>query len=85
MPTDPTNLNSAGLSRHNIIFAVQQSLERLQTDYIDLLQLDGWDANVSVTDTVRHLNDLIRSQKVNYFGVCDFKGWQFQKFIDTCK
>ncbi len=86
MPTnDTTDPNSCGLSRHNLINSVNESLKRLQCDYIDLLQIDGWDTSVSTFDLVRHLDDLVRSDKVRYIGCCDLKGWQLQKLIDYAK
>ena len=85
LPSDSDDVNSSGLSRKNIITSVDRCLERLQTDYIDLLQLDGFDANVSISETVRHLDDLVRSGKISHFGVCDFKGYQLQKVVDVTR
>lgn len=85
LPTDIHNINSGGLSRGNIFNAVCQSLKRLQTDYVDLLLLDGWDSTVNIRETVRDLDDLVKSERIRYFGVCDFKGWQLQKLIDCSK
>jgi aryl-alcohol dehydrogenase-like predicted oxidoreductase len=85
MPVDPENINSGGLSRAHIIDSVKQSLKRLRTDYVDMLMLNGWDPTVSIHETVRHLNDLVRDGFIRYIGVCDFKGWQLQKFIDSAR
>lgn len=85
MPIDPENINSVGLSRSHLLDSVNGSLERLQTDWIDMLALNGWDNTVSFGETVKNLDDLIRSGKIRYVGVCDFKGWQLQKFIDAAK
>lgn len=85
MPVDPDNINSGGLSRANLIDSVKESLKRLRTDYIDMLMLNGWDPTVSIHETVRDLDDLVRNGFVRYIGVCDFKGWQLQKFIDASK
>lgn len=82
MPVDVDNINSVGLSRNHIIESVNRSLKRLRTSYIDILMINGWDETVSMFETVRHLNDLITSGKVMYIGVCDFKAWQLQKFVD---
>jgi aryl-alcohol dehydrogenase-like predicted oxidoreductase len=57
----------------------------MQTEYIDLLLINGWDSTVSTFDLVRHLDDLIRDDKVRYFGCCDVKAWQLQKLIDYSK
>lgn len=85
LPTSINNINSGGLSRNNIFNAICHSLKRLQTDYVDLLLLDGWDSTVDIQETVRHLDELVRSERIRYFGVCDFKGWQLQKLIDCSK
>lgn len=85
MPTDPTDINSLGLSRAHILNTVRTSLKNLRTDYIDMLMLNGWDPTVSVHETVRNLNELVENGLVRYIGVCDFKGWQLQKFIDAAR
>jgi 1-deoxyxylulose-5-phosphate synthase len=85
MPTDPSDINSGGLSRKNIINSVNNCLKRLQTDYIDLLLLNGWDETVSFMETTQNLNDLIRSNKIRYYGACDLKAWQMQKFVDSSR
>lgn len=85
MPTDPTDVNSGGLSRAHIYNSVKQSLKNLRTDYVDMLMLNGWDPTVSVHETVRHVNELIEAGLIRYVGVCDFKGWQLQKFIDASR
>lgn len=82
MPTDPQNINSGGLSLNNIINSVETCLKRLNTNYIDLLQINGWDPTVSVFETVKNLENLIHRGLVRYIGVCDLKGWQIQKLID---
>jgi aryl-alcohol dehydrogenase-like predicted oxidoreductase len=85
MPIDVNNINSTGLSRNHIVDSVNWSLKRLQTDYIDMLVLHGWDNSVSFSETVRNIDDLVRIGQVRYVGVCDFKGWQLQRFIDSAK
>lgn len=85
MPMSPDNINSGGLSRSHIYESVNESLKRLQTNTIDLLLLNGWDPTVNIYETVRHLDELVKHDKVRYIGVCDFKGWQLQKFIDAAK
>lgn len=85
LPTDPTNVNAIGLSRTNVINSVENILRRLQTNYIDLLQIDGWDYSVHVKEIVRVLDELLMSGKVRNMGLCDFKGWQLQKMLDTCR
>lgn len=85
MPTDPENVNSVGLSRSHIFNSVNCSLKRLQTNYIDMLVLNGFDPTVNLYETVRHLDDLVEHDKIRYIGVSDFKGWQLQRFIDASK
>ena len=87
LPTDPDagNVSSIGLSRSNVISSIENSLKRLQTNYIDFLQVDGWDHTVHVKEIIRVLDELLMSGKVRNIGVCDFKGWQLQRMIDTSK
>ena len=86
MPTnDFTAVNSTGLSRNNLFNSVSNSLKRLKTEYIDLLLINGWDSSVSTFDLLRHLDDLVRRDKVRYIGGCDLKAWQLQKLIDYSK
>ncbi|MCL4332428.1 MAG: aldo/keto reductase [Candidatus Thermoplasmatota archaeon] len=74
--------NAVGLSRKHIISSVNESLERLQTDYIDLLQVHAWDPLTPVEETLRTLNDLVRSGKVRYIGASNFRAWQLASFIE---
>jgi aryl-alcohol dehydrogenase-like predicted oxidoreductase len=62
----------AGLSRKHVMDAVEQSLKRLQTDYIDLYQLHAPDADTPVEETLRALEDLVRAGKVRYVGFSNF-------------
>ena len=73
--------NDIGSSRHRIIGACEASLRRLGTDYIDLYQLHGFDAVTPVDETVRALDDLVRSGKVRYVGCSNFSGWQLMKSL----
>jgi hypothetical protein len=63
-----SNFNHCGASRVNIRREVEASLRRLQTDYIDLYQVHGWDINTPLEETVRTLDDLVRQGKVRYIG-----------------
>ncbi|MEU8227040.1 aldo/keto reductase [Kribbella sp. NPDC048915] len=76
--------NDQGLSRKHIFDAVDASLRRLGTDYIDLYQLHLWDDDTPLTESLQALDDLVRSGKVRYTGVSNFSGWQLQKAIDLC-
>ncbi|MCX8999853.1 aldo/keto reductase [Rhizobiaceae bacterium BDR2-2] len=71
--------NDAGTSRFRLIRAVEDALRRLQTDYIDLLQLHAFDAGTPVEEVLSTLDTLVRSGKVRYVGVSNFSGWQVMK------
>jgi aryl-alcohol dehydrogenase-like predicted oxidoreductase len=70
------NFNRSGATRVNIMREVESSLRRLQTDYIDLYQVHGWDSNTPLEETVRTLNDLVRQGKVRYIGLSNLMSWQ---------
>lgn len=71
--------NSYGLSRKTILFEVEESLKRLGVDYIDILYIHRWDYGTPIEETMRALNDLVRSGKVHYLGASSMYAWQFQK------
>ena len=73
---DPSDPNSGGASRHHIVQSVENSLARLQTDYIDLLYIHNYDYGTPVEDVLRTLTDVVRSGKVHYIGASNFTGWQ---------
>lgn len=73
--------NDAGTSRLRLINAVEDALRRLDTDYIDLLQLHAFDAFTPVDEVLSALDDLVRSGKVRYAGVSNFAGWQLMKSL----
>lgn len=77
--------NDVGLSRKHILAAVEASLRRLNTDYIDLYQVHAWDDATPLEETLSTLDDLVRSGKVRYIGASNFSGWQLQKAIDISK
>jgi aryl-alcohol dehydrogenase-like predicted oxidoreductase len=70
------NFNHSGATRVNILREVDASLRRLQTDYIDLYQVHGWDSNTPLEETLRTLDDLVRRGKVRYIGLSNFMSWQ---------
>ena len=74
-------VNQTGLSRVHIMQSVEDSLKRLGTDYIDLLQIHGFDAITDLEDTLRTLDDLVRSGKVRYIGASNLAAWQLMKSI----
>jgi aryl-alcohol dehydrogenase-like predicted oxidoreductase len=71
--------NDVGASRHHLIEATHKALERLGTDYIDLLQLHHFDAMTPVEQVMSTLDDLVRSGKVRYLGVSNFSAWHLMK------
>jgi aryl-alcohol dehydrogenase-like predicted oxidoreductase len=72
-PGDP---NGGGSGRKSIVSACENSLRRLQTDYIDLYWLHAWDENTPMEETMATLEDLVRSGKVRYLGVSDTPAWK---------
>ncbi len=70
------NFNRSGATRVNIMREVEGSLRRLQTDYIDLYQVHGWDSNTPLEETLRTLDDIVRQGKVRYIGLSNFMSWQ---------
>lgn len=75
--------NNVGSSRHHLINAVNAALKRLQTDYIDLFQLHGFDAKTPVQEVLSTLDDLVRAGKIRYTGVSNFSGWHLMKSLDV--
>jgi aryl-alcohol dehydrogenase-like predicted oxidoreductase len=69
-------VNDKGLSRKHIIEAVEGSLRRLNTDYIDLYQVHYWDPETPLEETLRTLDDLVRQGKIRYTGCSNFAAWQ---------
>ncbi|NJK82248.1 MAG: aldo/keto reductase [Chloroflexaceae bacterium] len=74
-------VNQIGLSRGHIMQAVEDSLRRLQTDYIDLYQIHGFDILTPLDETLRALDDLVHSGKVRYIGCCNLAAWQLMKAL----
>jgi aryl-alcohol dehydrogenase-like predicted oxidoreductase len=70
-------VNQAGLSRAAIFNQVEASLKRLDTPYIDLLQVHRFDPNTPIKETMRALHDLVQSGKVRYIGASSMRAWQF--------
>ena len=71
--------NDVGASRHHLVTAVERALKRLNTNYIDLLQLHHFDAMTPVESVMRTLDDLVRDGKLRYLGASNFSGWQLMK------
>lgn len=75
--------NDQGLSRRHIMEAVDASLRRLQTDYIDLYQTHFPDDDTPIEETLRALDDLVRAGKVRYVGCSNYKAWQLMEALWT--
>src|ERR1041384_5265257 len=73
--------NDVGSSRFHIMKAVDASLTRLGTDYIDLYQLHGFDARTPIGEALRALDDLVRAGKIRYIGASNFSGWHLMKSL----
>jgi len=71
--------NDAGASRHHLIRATDRALQRLGTEYIDLLQLHHFDAMTPVESVMSTLDDLVRAGKARYLGASNYAGWQLMK------
>jgi len=71
----------AGSSRHRLISAVDAALQRLGTDYIDLLQLHAFDAFTPIEEVLSTLDGLVRDGKLRYVGASNFSGWQLMKSL----
>ncbi len=76
LPTQPDNPNSGGNHRKSMVRSVEESLRRLNTDYIDLLYLHAWDATTPAEEIMRAMDDLVRAGKVLYLAVSDLPAWQ---------
>ena len=73
--------NDVGLSRKHILQQVDESLERLQTDYIDLYQIHGFDPQTPLEETLETLDMLVKSGKVRYIGCSNLAAWQVMKAL----
>ncbi|APR77296.1 L-fuco-beta-pyranose dehydrogenase [Minicystis rosea] len=81
-PGDP---NGGGSGRKSIVSACEQSLRRLQTDYIDLYWLHNWDVHTPIDETMAALDDLVRAGKVRYLGVSDTPAWKIAEANVTAR
>jgi aryl-alcohol dehydrogenase-like predicted oxidoreductase len=80
-------VNGEGLSRHHILRAVEDSLRRLQTDYIDLYQTHWYDEETPIDETLSALDSLVQSGKVRYIGASNYPAWRLMHALwtsDSC-
>ena len=75
--------NDIGASRAHIMDSIDGSLRRLQTDHIDLYQIHASDSITPIDETLRALDDLVRSGKVRYIGVSNWPAWKISKALST--
>jgi len=73
--------NGGGLSRKSIFSAIDASLHRLGTDYVDLYQIHRWDYTTPIEETLEALNDVVKSGKARYLGASSMHAWQFSKAL----
>jgi aryl-alcohol dehydrogenase-like predicted oxidoreductase len=73
--------NGRGLSRKAIMTEIDNSLKRLQTDYLDLYQIHRWDYNTPIEETLEALHDVVKSGKVRYIGASSMRAYQFTKSL----
>ncbi|MEP6742947.1 MAG: aldo/keto reductase [bacterium] len=79
------DVNNVGLSRQHIFSSVEDSLRRLQTEYIDLYQVHGWDLLTPIEETLRALDDLVRQGKVRYIGCSNWSARHLMKALYLSK
>ena len=82
MSDDP---NSRGLSRRWLMAAIDGSLQRLGTDHVDIYYLHKEDPGTPLAETVATLGDLIRSGKIRYFGVSNYRAWRIAEIVRLCE
>ena len=75
--------NQQGLSRKHIMDAIDASLRRLGTDYVDLYQIHRWDPNTPIEETMEALHDVVKAGKARYIGASSMYAWQFSKAQHT--
>ncbi|HEY0653701.1 MAG TPA: aldo/keto reductase [Chryseosolibacter sp.] len=77
------NIYDFGSSRHNLLKACDDSLRRLNVDYIDIYHMHGFDANTPVDETLKTLDTLVQSGKVRYIACSNFSGWHLMKSLSV--
>lgn len=80
-PTNENDPNARGLSRKHIMHAIDDSLRRLDTEYIDLYQIHRWDYATPIEETLEALHDVVKAGKTRYIGASSMHAWQFAKAL----
>jgi aryl-alcohol dehydrogenase-like predicted oxidoreductase len=83
LPMSDTQFNHSGATRVNLMREIDASLKRLQTDYVDLYQIHGWDMETPLEETLLTLDDLVRQGKVRYIGLSNYMAWQAATAVET--
>jgi aryl-alcohol dehydrogenase-like predicted oxidoreductase len=78
-------VNDSGQSRNHIIRGCEDSLRRLDTDWIDLYQVHSWDGNTPLEETLSALDSLVQSGKVRYIGCSNYSGWHLMKALGVAE
>jgi len=78
---DPKSPNRSGLSRKAVMQAIDDSLRRLGTDYVDLYQIHRWDYGTPIEETLEALHDIVKAGKARYIGASSMFAWQFAKAL----
>ncbi len=74
-------VNDAGVSRYHLMDQIDASLKRLGMDHVDLYQIHGWDALTPIEESLRALDDIVRSGRARYIGVSNWAAWQIMKAL----
>jgi aryl-alcohol dehydrogenase (NADP+) len=77
------DVNDRGLSRKHIMASIDNSLRRLQTDFVDLYQIHRFDPTTPVEETIEALHDVVKSGKARYIGASSMYAWQFSKYLHS--
>jgi aryl-alcohol dehydrogenase-like predicted oxidoreductase len=77
--------NGGGLSRKAVFTAIDASLRRLGTDYVDLYQIHRWDSATPIEETVEALHDVVKAGKARYLGASSMYAWQFSKALSLAR
>jgi aryl-alcohol dehydrogenase (NADP+) len=77
------DVNDRGLSRKHIMASIDNSLRRLQTDFVDLYQIHRFDPTTPIEETIEALHDVVKSGKARYIGASSMYAWQFSKYLHT--